>query len=575
MGPGHEIPFKGHDIEAHTDRLGWHRLYYPYIPSLRALHDRLRVHPVPTSSVGLFTLLCDMALESAPGLPQRHLKLRSGLQTALYHHGNAVLVHPPAHRDTVTFLQLVAEYRPLALCSSHLAASSSLTDSSYYTLARRAASQIGLDRSFAYLAEGGDEAITSDMVLETVQWLHLVMSEGYAGLVMGRSDVRTDWLTSIEPTVDRLEHLLFNRNVVPAAARWRVMSLIIAIRSARTRLEMFQSWRDLSALQAIIDLDHTNGLIFRTACTALLASDTGTSTDAGPNSNRSPTVLALLDAELHKQHLSIKMTAMFFAVMAASYFREHAHFDPAEIAQMSDHIEDHLKTPLELDHVHKFMMVHGHSTADEIEKQLTDFIHLCEDSHTSDVPYVPPTKTAAAEVLHSAYHLVQQNAARLKGWGGFHERVDTHLIVIKECGRRLESLANGGTVGEGNVLAGASLLVMDLHGILSTWKRRWNHDAASVFSIETQSNQASGRSQSSGVDAPRLHEGVPLLKDPPVPPIANADPSASFASNDSAHPPTATAWADDFFASWDRWPQPEDIDFSQFIDFDYDPTAPT
>jgi hypothetical protein len=29
--------------------------------------------------------------------------------------------------------------------------------------------------------------------------------------------------------------------------------------------------------------------------------------------------------------------------------------------------------------------------------------------------------------------------------------------------------------------------------------------------------------------------------------------------------------ANNIFATWEMWPQSEDIDFSQFIDFDYDP----
>jgi hypothetical protein len=52
---------------------------------------------------------------------------------------------------------------------------------------------------------------------------------------------------------------------------------------------------------------------------------------------------SLLDAELHKSHLLVKQSAMFFAVMAASYLREQAQFDPSEITQLGDHVVDHLK----------------------------------------------------------------------------------------------------------------------------------------------------------------------------------------------------------------------------------------
>lgn len=496
---------------------------------------------------------------------------------AFFHYAHAAMINPPAHRDTVTLFQLVAEYRPLWLLTSRLAISASMTDSAYYTVAKRAATAIGLDRSVACLAQTDEQDITPQLILEAVQWLHLVMSEGYAGFVIGRSDPSsTAWLEGVEPTIDRLERLLFEGQV-PCQAHWRVMQLVVSIRSTRARADMFRSWRDLLALERLIQAHDVNTAIFRASCMTVLAS-----TPPGQAADQVSTG-TLLDAELHKHHLSIKMTAMFFAIMASAHqTRPQPRFAPDEVMQMPEHLEDRLKMPMELDQVHRFMAVHGHSTADEIEKQLTDFVHLLGSSTSTSSPsssFVPPTKSFASEVLHSCYHLVQQNAARLKGWGGFHERVDTHLIVLQSAARALESLARGPET-EGDIMAATASLVKNLHGILSTWRKRWNEDARAVFSPPTVPGMTDEISaplsqQPSGSDAAIIFDtSIESQAGGPVS-SSTAQSSAQPHTEGQAHPQQPGAWADDFFASWNMWPQPEDIDFSQFIDFDYDPDMPT
>jgi hypothetical protein len=444
-------------------------------------------------------------------------------------------MNPPHHLDTVTFFQLVAEYRPLSLVNSSLAAPGSLTDSAYLRLAREIAKELRMDL-------GRDERDHS--ILETIQWIHLHITLQYSSFVIGKSDIGHDWSVGIQTATDRLQASL-NSGDIPPDALWLAMSLVNTIQAIKCRVEIVKYWKDLDSLRAII---HRHA----EECTGFRAKGFAVLQEAYlPDKWRADATMSLFDTGIHRNHLSIKQSAMFFAVMTSTYSRERPAFDSSEITQIGDHIVSHLKGPPSLDQAHAFMAEFGATTADELEKQLTDYLNLYADARLGDVPFTPPTKTAASEILHTCYQLVQQNAARLKGWGGLHDRVDTHIVVIRECARQLEVMSTND-----EIMKPTANLVRDLGNILSRWTKRLAEDAASQVCqhyLELGSSEQSG----SSVDA-SLSAG------------AEATPSNEVHSQ--AVLPLGT-WAQDFFAEWQTWPQPEDIDFSQFIDFDYDPTA--
>lgn len=444
-------------------------------------------------------------------------------------------MNPPHHPDTVTFFQLVAEYRPLSLVNSSLAAPGSLTDSAYLRLAR----EIAKDLRMNLVRDERDYSI-----LETLQWIHLHITLQYSSFVIGKSDISRDWSAAVQTATDRL-HASFNSGDIPPDALWLAMSLLNTIQAIKCRVEIVKYWKDLDSLRAIMHRHAEESTGFRAKGFAILQEA------YLPDRCRADAIISLFDAEIHRNHLSIKQSAMFFAVMTSTYSRERPAFDSAEITQIGDHIVSHLKAPSSLDQAHGFMAEFGATTADELEKQLTDYLNLYADVRLGGVPFSPPTKTAASEILHTCYQLVQQNAARLKGWGGLHDRVDTHVVVIRECARQLEVEA-----ADDGIMKPTANLVRDLGNILSRWTKRLAEDAASQRyqrclepGSSTQSGSSVDASRSAGVGATQSNE-----------------------SSNQAAPPSGT-WAQDFFAEWQTWPQPEDIDFSQFIDFDYDPTA--
>jgi hypothetical protein len=519
-------------------RLVWHRIYHPYIPTLESLRHRLQSSHVGHSSNALYALLCLLASGTTSNRSPITTTSNKLLEHALYHYGQATLIKPLAHRDTVTFFQLLAEYRPLALVSSPIAAVSALADSSYLTLAVKVAKEIGLDQSWDYIDN-------DDSLLETLQWLHLFLTQGYSSFVMGKSDIRRDWLAEVQPMIHTLDSLVRSGGI-PTKALHLTINLLLAVRSAEARHQMVLSWRDLDRLRAIVQShESASGELRHTSQEILYGND-------DRNGNQVYVLTTILDAERHQHRLVVKQSAMLFAVMAASYLQEHAHFDPSEITQLGEHIINHLKIPPDISQVHAFMAELGATTADELEKQLRDFNELC-DLRLDDVTYVPPTKTAASEVLHTSYLLVQQNAARLKGWGGLHDRVDTHITVMDECANRLDALA-GLEGAEGKICPATASLVRDLKGILAEWKRRLSEPTA----IELEAGTSARPSTTS---ASQLIDPRPATL-PSVPP-----------PGETVHDQSSGSWATDMFATWEMWPQPEEIDFSQFIDFDYDPTA--
>jgi len=471
------------------------------------------------------------------------------LHTALHHYGQAALIHPTTHRDTVTFFQLLAEYRPLALVDSPIAAIASLTDSSYLSLARRAAIEIGLDQSWSTIDDPNSDS--EDGILETLQWLHLSMTYDYSSIILGKSDMRHDPLARFRPIIETLEKIL-ERNAIPRPALYMTVHLLITLKSTQARHRMVLCWRDLGGLGAIVRRYESESAKLQ----GLLVANLRSLPD--PKMECSDVIEMLINAESHKHRLLVKQSAMFFAVMAASHFREQATFDPSEVTQLGDRVIDHLKMPRQLNQVHAFMAEFGAGTADELEKQLTDSITLLEDCRLDGFPYSPPIKTAASEVLHTAYLLVQQNAARLKGWGGLHERVDTHIIVLGECANKLDHLAT--QEGEkrptgAGICKSTAMLVRDLQGILSDWKKRLSQTPQ--CSVVDTPAASSSSSRSTALD-----------------PVSDHMTTESHLGTSSGLllPSAPGAWATEMFATWEMWPQPESIDFSQFIDFDFEPT---
>lgn len=442
-----------------TISLVWHRVYYPYIPPLASLSDRI-------SSKFLFVLLCDLVLDLTSARLDAYRHLQPGLRSLVYHYGQATLFRPTDHRDTVTAMELLGEYRPLALVGSSPA--SALTNGLYSMIARSVAQRLNL-------AEGD--------ALERLQWVNVLTAELEAasplqpGFAAYAVEAR---LTSVD---------------VPLYHLRRAYLL-----TTETILEISRNFRDLTQLGQILDAFQL------------------------PQPDLDRPIRTVYEAEARRQKCKAKGIALFLAVMSGAY---PGDFAPEDVTQVSEHIIDRLKI-VDRHPVRVFLEQYGESRMDELEQLVTDFVGLT-DIELAGIPWAPPPRRTAAELLYTCKDMVENHAARVKGWGGFHPRVDTHLILFQEVARRLDGLARG-AVDQGDLFAATAKLVRSLHGILSGWKRK----------LETESGSGSRAGISSGA------------------------PSApSDLTPDDLTP-------DDLFGDWENWPQLESLDFADLLNAELD-----
>ncbi|GME50993.1 hypothetical protein GTA08_BOTSDO02017 [Neofusicoccum parvum] len=148
--------------------------------------------------------------------------------------------------------------------------------------------------------------------------------------------------------------------------------------------------------------------------------------------------------DIHNRHADIVGTVMFYGVMSGAHSAANQDINPEKAVQISEHIVRRLKEHDGSDParppIRIFLEKFGASRMDDLERSLTGFIGLAADARLAGVPFAGPARHLSAEVLFRCKDVVENNAARLKGWGAMHDRVDTQLILFQECARRLEAM---------------------------------------------------------------------------------------------------------------------------------------
>lgn len=329
-----------------------------------------------------------------------------------------------------------------------------------------------------------------------------------------------------------------------------------AAKSLASMRELFQNWRDLRTLGDVV-------LSFRAYCEAdEEALRDGVEQHFGQVTvGRSDAILRHAGLEKHILDVAVCGAALFFAVMhgahAALQQQEGIRLDQA--IEISEHIIKQLTLHDETDpdrpSHRKFLEDYGRDRQDELEKTLSKFINMADALSLNGVPYSGPSRNTVANLLAGCKDIVESNAARLKGWGGLHERVDIHMILFVETARRLENMSHtAGTreaLNRGCILTAGAKLIRSLHRILQDFKKTL---------AENQRRSASAASSD---------------------PKQNPTPSVTTPDSDSLAPAPTTSTldsnlesmiTDDLFIDWDQWPQFDSMDFSDLFgsDFNWD-----
>lgn len=507
-----------------------------------------RGQPERISSLYLLTLLCDLALDiPSPRLASvRHFEIALGALT--YHCGQQFLFTLNPDKYTVLALSLTSEYRPLALTGSQTAGGHALKSVPNVIIGKYIATELGYQRAGSRLSQAlneidNDQDHLTTLMGECLHWIWFNIAEDMQGGPFN------EWKRRMDPSaLECLEalHTAVWLNRLPSELILPYCSISYWTQMLANLRDMTEHWKDLGHLGEVIQghkvfCDKEREMLDR------LLEQCG---DSGP---LAPAISQLADMERHLSHTTVVGAALFFAVMCGAFaMSHHGAIQSEQALQVSDNIISQLKAHEEQDPTRpahrRFLEQYGETRMDELERYLTNYITAADTLTLKSVPYVAPTRSTVGWVIMICKDIVEGQAARLKGWGGLHDRVDMHMILFSECAKRLErmseSAGSADALAKGCILTAAAKLIRSLHRILQGFKKT---AAASQRRSATEST-----------------------KSDPTPPSLPDDMAALSNSVTTSSSDWENILADDMFSDWENWPQFDAMEFSDLFGSAFD-----
>ncbi|KAB2580141.1 hypothetical protein DBV05_g1188 [Lasiodiplodia theobromae] len=375
---------------------------------------------------------------------------------------------------------------------------------------------------------------------------------------------------SIEFALETLK-LALDRGYMPSKAYFLFHRLSSGAQLMQQNSAAAKNWKRIDKLADII-IDHEARCAeereeVATALQTLFFFSSSSSSSSQNNSSSSShaqqqafAISQLCETEIHARHTDIVGSCMFYAIMSSAQ-QEKESLDPAEALRIGDHIITRLREYGSADPNRPpatlFLEKFGKWRMEELERTLTNFITSCAPENTlNGVPFVGPARRTAAEILFRCKNVVENNAVRLKGWGGLHDRVDTQLVLLLECARRLEGMEAGADEGEravarGSLCAASARLIRSLHRIVSGWRR----------------GLVEGQRQKMAKPTPAAPTETPSSAFNAAVKVGDEGNDAGVSGDGGAREAEAIVGFDDLldgdlFADWSNWPQMEDVDFT-------------
>ena len=502
----------------------------------------------------LFTLLSSIALAVPSDSLKPYQHLQPTLQNLLQDYGDSALFALPKSRHTILALELIAEYRPLALVRTQDAAALSLKGETYIVLAKYIASELQMEHAAGKLIQQRDSAdrdTLEQLALDCLQWLNLTMLEiRLSSRPQGLDLIKHEANMSLSASLNILLPVM-EQGFLPPTACFALHRLRLFVDMTQAVSRITSDWRNIEVLSDAIvshkstcekrkqEFDITLGNLF----------------DDDGGAEEAFAISSLHDSIFYRHHTEVSGLALFCAIMSGTRSHNTGELDPEEVINLTDHIIDGLKSQSaqgqDRHPVRLFLEQYAEARTDQLEKMLTDFISMME-LKLQDVPYNGPTRRVASELLFTCKEIVDGHAARLKGWGVMHPRIDTHLILFEECARCLEKMETGAgdrdAIFKGSLLAASAKLIRDLNQIAKGWKRK----------LTDNQRRNAGKGANSTNNAP----------------LANLySTAADSGTGGNSVSDTATdlndSFSSDLFADWKNWPQLDDCDFSQFFPDDF------
>lgn len=526
---------------ADRGRLVWHRLHYPYLPTLRELRDGFDgASRYANVTESLFAVLLLIALERLPGQSE----VQHQLQCFAFDHAQSLLLEVPLHRHAMLVVDVASWCMPSIFAAKRSQAAIVIKGNLTTTIGKRIAEELGLnhavDRLSVMLSKPQDEldaATVESVVLDCMQWCRWIMlaamMHGYVIKPLSEQQRRMPEIQSILSTV----------RVAIQTYRMRPSVVFLFHNLCRAEVEMQAAidakkhWLDLAFLGALIDANARKCDELENEISILLA----TCTD--PNTSQEvKAIMQLQAADLNLSHARIGGLALFYGLMSGLHPRptrsqlEARDITPEDAMQVSSEIISSLTSRpgsrQEPGSMAAFLTKYGDARFARLERWLRDYISMARNLRLEGIPYYPPAVPTASNVLFICREMVENNATRLKGWGGLHPNVDVHILLFQDVAKSLLSMSPGHkaqreAVTKGCTFAAGAKLIASLEAILAKWRK-------SVAEKESKDTAAANAKET---EMPRPNHYV-------------QDEGSSELDN------------------WAQWPQAQDMDFATLFEED-------
>ncbi|RMY44697.1 hypothetical protein D0865_10385 [Hortaea werneckii] len=368
-------------------------------------------------------------------------------------------------------------------------------------LARRVAEKLRLPTAGKQLegllqrSQNPDTEECEKLLMDALQWCQVLIDDQLTSGVVDKT------LSAVQELIDRLEPTL---TIAREASRhlelsgilvYQLYSAINLCSQIKNLLEAKRAWRSLEALSDIIDKNHLLILQQKSDIQCALDAIKANANVQKGQIEEAVAAAAMLDGEMGFAEASISGSAMFYAIMARLKQTSEAEdgIEPQEAVQVSDQIIDALKElrigkALDL---HNFLARHGPPRDEAVLKLLSTFYQTAETVQLRGVPFLPPPRQFPFLTLFYCRVLVEDHAARIKGWGGLGPTVDPHLDMFQRCAEKIEAMSAApakrslnDAFAHGCLYAASAKLIRLLHKRLSGWKEGFGKRETAVESNE-------------------------------------------------------------------------------------------
>ncbi|GIZ49263.1 hypothetical protein CKM354_001229500 [Cercospora kikuchii] len=438
------------------------------------------------ASALLLAVLASLAFDASPVITSQERQMQSLLRQSVFQEYQHLLFELPSSKSDLLALQLILEYQPRFTAVDRTTITKTIANPMLrlmiYELAKRLRLEAMADDTESLLQKG--VPIGAEQLNDLLLWFRVCLAQCTDTLADDKSDALT-----IENAAKVLKcaSLLLASGSVPLAAHHAICIVRIRARELSALLGMRANPRTLASLEKTI-------LAHRSACEEdkeqLQKAVRGFS---GGSTEWSLATVQLINARLHRSSCSIAGAAMFFVVMDGSHtMTADVSADNAappaittqHALEMSDQIIDRFAGKTRDQQVSDlrtmFLITYGERRMEDLEMLLVNFIGTA-DLVIDDVPFVPPQRDSLCHVLFTCKDIMEENAARMKGWGGLHERAAVQLMLMQNCANLLRNISQREQPGldalraarQGCLWAGTARLLESLVKLLAQW-RTWN-----------------------------------------------------------------------------------------------------